>query len=257
MTPRWTAAMLTAAAHLALGWAVATAWLKPMPRAALPTSSPLIAARVLAGATSTPVAESPSPPQPPAAARWPTVAVVPLPIPTVTIDASDPPPPRTADQPRRDVSLAASSLIATDARSETTPALPTTLPTTAVATAIANAPPPSAMQAVASANESPASLPAEHRQCSERQTARHYPAMLRERGIQGLVRLRVKVDENGQAAEVLIAGGSGWRLLDEAARRVAASCPYLPARRGDQRMASWVEYPVRFALQPLPAGAFQ
>ena len=69
-------------------------------------------------------------------------------------------------------------------------------------------------------------------------------------GIQGQVVLRVKVDTEGRASEVLISGGSGWRLLDEAARRVAESCPYIPARRGEQRLVSWVEYPVRFALQP-------
>ncbi len=99
-------------------------------------------------------------------------------------------------------------------------------------------------------SETPAALPADHRFCSERQTARHYPALLRERGIQGQVVLRVKVDAEGRASEVLISGGSGWRLLDEAARRVAESCPYIPARRGEQRLVSWVEYPVRFALQP-------
>lgn len=109
--------------------------------------------------------------------------------------------------------------------------------------------------ATAAAAEEPVLLPPEHRLCSERQTARHYPALLRERGIEGRVLLRVKVDELGQAAEVLVLGGSGWRLLDEAAREVARACPYLPARRGEQRLASWVEIPVRFALQRTPSSA--
>lgn len=122
-----------------------------------------------------------------------------------------------------------------------------------VATATIAAPLPAVVQPPApAATDLPATLPADHRLCSERQTARHYPALLRDRGIQGLVRLRVKVDPEGRAAEVVIAGGSGWRLLDEAARRVAESCPYTPARRGDQRLASWIEYPVRFALQAAP-----
>ena len=123
----------------------------------------------------------------------------------------------------------------------------------AVSTATTVAPLPAVVQPPAPvAAELPATLPADHRLCSERQTARHYPALLRDRGVQGLVRLRVKVDPEGRAAEVVIAGGSGWRLLDEAARRVAESCPYTPARRGDQRLASWIEYPVRFALQAAP-----
>jgi len=86
------------------------------------------------------------------------------------------------------------------------------------------------------------------RACTEQALARHYPPLLRERGIEGQVLLRVKVDEHGRAAEVHVQGGSGWRLLDEAALRLAQSCPYMPARRGDQTLSSWVEYPVRFAL---------
>lgn len=93
-----------------------------------------------------------------------------------------------------------------------------------------------------------ASLPPEHGACSARGVERLYPLLLRERGVEGRVLLRVQVDEQGRAAEVLVQGGSGWRLLDEAARQVALSCPFQPARRGDQRVSSWVEYPVQFAL---------
>ena len=93
-----------------------------------------------------------------------------------------------------------------------------------------------------------AALPPDHR-CTERHMARHYPPLLRERGIEGQVLLRVRVDEQGQAAEVQVRnGGSGWRLLDEAARALALGCRFVPAKRGEQTLASWVEYPVRFAL---------
>lgn len=111
-------------------------------------------------------------------------------------------------------------------------------------------PPPAAPTAASAAVTAfaPPSLPPEHAACSARGVERHYPALLRERGIQGRVLLRVQVDELGRAAEVQVHSGSGWRLLDEAARRVALACPYLPARRGEQTMAAWVEYPVRFAL---------
>lgn len=107
----------------------------------------------------------------------------------------------------------------------------------------------------AASTDQPAAFPASHQSCQDAQTTRHYPALLRERGVQGQVRLRVKVDEHGRAAEVLVAQGSGFRLLDEAARHVAESCPYLPARRGDQQVASWVEYAVRFALSPADPGS--
>jgi len=86
------------------------------------------------------------------------------------------------------------------------------------------------------------------RQCTEQTVARHYPPMLRERGIEGQVLLRVRVDEQGRAAEVRVLGGSGWRLLDQAAQRITQDCHFVPARRGEQVLMSWVEYPVRFAL---------
>lgn len=95
----------------------------------------------------------------------------------------------------------------------------------------------------------PAALPPEHGSCSARGVERHYPSLLRERGVEGQVLLRVQVDEQGRATEVVVQGGSGWRLLDEAARRIALACPYVPARRGDERLVAWVEYPVRFALR--------
>ncbi|HLO94829.1 MAG TPA: energy transducer TonB [Burkholderiaceae bacterium] len=91
-------------------------------------------------------------------------------------------------------------------------------------------------------------MPPDHQDCKSRQVERHYPALLRERGIEGRVLVRVKVDEDGRAAEVLVQGASGWRLLDEAALQVAAACAYQPARRGEQRLMAWIEYPIRFTL---------
>lgn len=76
-----------------------------------------------------------------------------------------------------------------------------------------------------------------------------HPLVLRERGIEGVVRLRVWVDELGRAGEVLLAASSGWRLFDDAAVAQARRCPFQPARRGAQPVGSWVEFPVRFALE--------
>lgn len=117
----------------------------------------------------------------------------------------------------------------------------------AVTLATAAAPRP-ASAVVAEAAFEPARPP--DRQCAETGIARHYPRLLRERGVEGRVLLRVKVDEQGRAAEVQVQGsGSGWRLLDEAAKALTQDCRFVPARRGEQAQASWVEYPVRFALQ--------
>ncbi len=76
-----------------------------------------------------------------------------------------------------------------------------------------------------------------------------HPLALRERGIEGVVRLRVWVDELGRAGQVLLAASSGWRLFDDAAVAQARRCPFQPALRGEQPVGSWVEFPVRFALE--------
>ncbi|MEH0164779.1 energy transducer TonB [Roseateles microcysteis] len=149
----------------------------------------------------------------------------PLPTPEIQINAS-------AEPAAAQAAPAASPAVAIVARAAAT---------TAPSIATADPPPPSS-------SYQPASLPPEHGSCSARGVERYYPALLRERGVQGHVLLRVQVDEQGRAAEVLVQGGSGWRLLDDAARQIALACPYLPARRGEQRLPAWVEYPIRFAL---------
>lgn len=75
-----------------------------------------------------------------------------------------------------------------------------------------------------------------------------YPALLRERGIEGVVRVQVRVDPEGRAAEARVVGGSGWRLFDEAAVQRALACHFLPARRGNVAVEDWVDFSVRFAL---------
>jgi len=75
-----------------------------------------------------------------------------------------------------------------------------------------------------------------------------HPALLRERGIEGAVTLRVKVDSQGRAADVQVLAGSGWRLFDDAALQRVRGCRFLPAMEGGQAIDSWVEFPVRFAL---------
>ena len=131
-------------------------------------------------------------------------------------------------------------------------AAPAPAPATPVASVIATLAPPIAGPATNTPPPAPeaayqAAAPAD-RQCAADSAARHYPALLRERGIEGRVLLRVRIDEQGRATEVRVQDGSGYRLLDEAAQRVTQGCRFTPARRGEQALASWVIYPVRFAL---------
>ena len=76
-----------------------------------------------------------------------------------------------------------------------------------------------------------------------------HPPLLRERGIEGQVQLRVQVGADGHARQVLLLQSSGWRLFDEAALAQARGCRFRPAREGDAPVDAWVEFPVRFTLR--------
>jgi protein TonB len=268
LAPRWSGWAMTAAVHAAMLLALASAF-APLRSAPVSMGPMGISARLLPF-TPTPTATSMAPS---------ATTMVPIALPRSALDAPpvpDLPPPPVEIAAIPPLSPPASSHLDTPVASGVTNTGASSATSTATApaagatvavdtnamparqaaaatTTTAVAPLPAVVQPPSpTATDLPATLPADHRLCSERQTARHYPALLRDRGIQGLVRLRVKIDPEGRAAEVVIAGGSGWRLLDEAARRVAESCPYTPARRGDQRLVSWIEYPVRFALQAAP-----
>lgn len=108
---------------------------------------------------------------------------------------------------------------------------------TTTAPATAAAPPPAAPALVHAR--------ADHQRCPRP----HHPPALRERGIEGLVQLRVLVDSQGQPSQVQLLASSGWRLFDEAALAMARGCRFHPARQADRAVDSWVEFPVRFALQ--------
>ncbi|MEY3628252.1 MAG: hypothetical protein RLY91_18 [Pseudomonadota bacterium] len=76
-----------------------------------------------------------------------------------------------------------------------------------------------------------------------------YPMMLRQRGIEGTVWLRVRVDRSGLPEQIVLFKTSGYRLFDESALRAVARWRFKPARSQGTAMASWVEFPVRFTLQ--------
>lgn len=76
-----------------------------------------------------------------------------------------------------------------------------------------------------------------------------YPMMLRRRGIEGTVWLRVRVDRSGLPEQIVLIRTSGYRLFDESALRAVARWRFKPARSQGTAMASWVEFPVRFTLQ--------
>jgi protein TonB len=110
---------------------------------------------------------------------------------------------------------------------------------------------------------SPASVPVQDKEFKEMVHAAHeyarpqhdlnpvpdYPIMLRQRGIEGTVWLRVFVDRSGLPERIILFKTSGYRLFDESALRAVARWRFKPARSQGATMASWVEFPVRFTLQ--------
>ncbi|WP_431048481.1 energy transducer TonB [Roseateles sp. L2-2] len=242
MSPRWTGWAVTGAIHVAMLLALASAFSPQRPPAPVPLT---ISARLV-------------PSKPTSEATPPSSISIQLPRSALSVPPTpDIPPPPVQIEITPPIAVAATPLrfdppAAAQADQESASARPVAVAVAAVSTTATASPSAPTTTPAPATTDVPVQMPADHRACSARQIERHYPGMLRDRGIEGRVVLRVKVDADGHAAEVVVAGGSGWRLLDEAARRVAEACPFVPARRGDQRLVSWVEYPVRFALQASP-----
>jgi len=76
-----------------------------------------------------------------------------------------------------------------------------------------------------------------------------YPSFSRRAGEEGTVSLRVRVGVEGRALAVEVARSSGFPRLDEAARDAVSRWRFVPARRGDNAVDSWVLVPVSFQLR--------
>lgn len=76
-----------------------------------------------------------------------------------------------------------------------------------------------------------------------------YPSRAIEHGQQGEALVRVRLEPDGSAAEIVLWRGSGFELLDRAALAAVRSWHFLPAMRGGRAVAAWVEIPVRFHLR--------
>ncbi len=77
----------------------------------------------------------------------------------------------------------------------------------------------------------------------------HYPGIARSRHWEGLVLLRVYVTPDGRCANLNVARGSGHDVLDESAVAAVRNWRFVPGKRGDTPMASWVTVPIEFSLR--------
>lgn len=76
-----------------------------------------------------------------------------------------------------------------------------------------------------------------------------YPPLSRRMGEEGKVILRVSVNSNGTADHVEIRTSSGSQRLDDSAQRTVATWKFIPAKRGDEPVQSWVLVPIIFKLE--------
>jgi protein TonB len=76
-----------------------------------------------------------------------------------------------------------------------------------------------------------------------------YPPRAVELNQQGEVLVRVRLDPEGTAVEVVLHRPSGHQMLDRAAIAAVRSWHFLPATRDGRPVSAWVEIPVRFHLR--------
>jgi protein TonB len=76
-----------------------------------------------------------------------------------------------------------------------------------------------------------------------------YPALSRRLGEQGRVILRVLVNAQGGADDVLVRTSSGHARLDDMALDTVRRWRFVPAKRGAEPVAAWVLIPISFRLE--------
>ena len=76
-----------------------------------------------------------------------------------------------------------------------------------------------------------------------------YPREARRKGYQGEVVLKVEVLSNGQVGQVEVKKSSGHEILDRSALAAVKYWKFIPARKGENAIAFWVNIPIKFQLQ--------
>jgi periplasmic protein TonB len=76
-----------------------------------------------------------------------------------------------------------------------------------------------------------------------------YPPLSRRMGEEGKVILRVSVNPQGMADAIEVRTTSGSNRLDESALNTVRNWKFIPAKRGDTTVQSWVLVPIIFKLE--------
>jgi TonB family protein len=80
-------------------------------------------------------------------------------------------------------------------------------------------------------------------------TAPPYPRKARRLGYEGLVMLKVLIDENGRVDDLTVLKSSGHTVLDRAASSAVKKWLFEPGTEGGIKKRMWVKIPVRFDLK--------
>ena len=75
-----------------------------------------------------------------------------------------------------------------------------------------------------------------------------YPAMARKLGLEGTVKLRILVNQDGVPEQSKVLDSSGTEVLDAAALEAVRRWRFVPAREGKVTVAHWVDIPITFKL---------
>jgi protein TonB len=76
-----------------------------------------------------------------------------------------------------------------------------------------------------------------------------YPATSRRLGEEGVVRLKVLVDERGRPHDIVVANSSGFPRLDQAAIDAVRRWRFEPATDGNRAVSAWGAVSIRFKLE--------
>lgn len=164
-----------------------------------------------------------------------TVALIPPVVVSRPVTTAAPPPPETRPVPARSHREAAPAEVKPVAAPET--------PSSAVARPESSAAPVAAPAAPVPVV--PARFDADYLQ----NPAPVYPPMAKRMGEQGKVLLRAHVLPSGMPDAVEVKQSSGSPRLDQAAVEAVRRWRFVPARQGEEAVASWVLIPIVFNLE--------
>lgn len=109
--------------------------------------------------------------------------------------------------------------------------------------------PPPSIGALAATRQAPLVSPARFDAAYLSNPAPAYPLASRRLGEQGTVLLMVEVDSDGGVTHLTVEQSSGHERLDRTAMSTVARWRFVPARRGDDAIASAVQVPIVFRLE--------